>query len=96
MAIVILGGLMTSTLLSLFVLPVLALAVQAAGAALFTCFSQAGSSVKAAYDTLNSMTVLVYFVPYLFMFAAAMILFIAVAGAAPNATTISFAETASA
>jgi glutamate:GABA antiporter len=37
---------------------------------LFALLSQAGTSVKGAYDTLVSMTVITYFIPYLFLFAA--------------------------
>ena len=31
-------------------------------------FSQAGTSVKGAYDMLVSMSVITYFIPYLFLF----------------------------
>jgi glutamate:GABA antiporter len=37
---------------------------------LFGLLSQAGTSVKGAYDMLVSMTVITYFIPYLFLFAA--------------------------
>ena len=37
---------------------------------LFGLLSQAGSSVKGAYDLLVSMAVITYFIPYLFLFAA--------------------------
>jgi amino acid transporter len=37
---------------------------------LFGLLSQAGTSVKGAYDVLVSMTVITYFIPYLFLFAA--------------------------
>jgi amino acid transporter len=37
---------------------------------LFALLSQAGTSVKGAYDMLVSMTVITYFIPYLFLFAA--------------------------
>lgn len=50
--------------------PVVALLVQTLGAAAFIVLGQAGASVKAAYDALVSMAVIVYFVPYLLMFAA--------------------------
>ncbi len=49
--------------------PVFALLVQAAGCALFIAWSQAGSSVQAAYDVLVSTTTVVYFLPYIAMFA---------------------------
>ncbi len=38
--------------------------------ALFIFLGQAGTSVKGAYDVLASMTVIVYFIPYLYVFAA--------------------------
>jgi amino acid transporter len=50
--------------------PYVAFLVQAAGAAVFIVLSQAGASVRGAYDALNSMALIVYFVPYLLMFAA--------------------------
>jgi glutamate:GABA antiporter len=37
---------------------------------LFGLLSQAGTSVKGAYDMLVSMAVITYFIPYLFLFAA--------------------------
>jgi amino acid transporter len=37
---------------------------------LFGLFSQAGTSVKGTYEMLVSMTVITYFIPYLFLFAA--------------------------
>ena len=37
---------------------------------LFIFLGQAGTSVKGAYDVMASMTVIVYFIPYLFVFAA--------------------------
>jgi glutamate:GABA antiporter len=37
---------------------------------LFGLLSQAGTSVKGTYDMLVSMTVITYFIPYLFLFAA--------------------------
>jgi len=37
---------------------------------LFGLLSQAGTSVKGAYDVLVSMAVITYFIPYLFLFAA--------------------------
>ena len=51
--------------------PYWALIVQTVGAALFTLLGQAGSSVRGAYDALNSMALIVSFVPYLVVFAAA-------------------------
>ncbi|MFZ0817073.1 MAG: hypothetical protein WAM78_16230, partial [Candidatus Sulfotelmatobacter sp.] len=38
--------------------------------ALFIFLGQAGTSVKGAYDVLVSMGVIVYFIPYLYLFAA--------------------------
>jgi amino acid transporter len=37
---------------------------------LFGLLSQAGTSVRGAYDTLVSMSIITYFIPYLFLFAA--------------------------
>ncbi|MGA8151604.1 MAG: APC family permease [Terriglobales bacterium] len=37
---------------------------------LFIFLGQAGTSVKGAYDVMASMTVITYFIPYLFVFAA--------------------------
>lgn len=37
---------------------------------LMTVLSQAGTSVRGAYDVLLSMTVITYFIPYLYLFAA--------------------------
>jgi glutamate:GABA antiporter len=51
--------------------PYVGLLVQTAGAAVFVILGQAGTSVRGAYDALNSMALIVYFVPYLIMFAAA-------------------------
>ena len=39
-------------------------------AILFIFLGQAGTSVKGAYDVLVSMTVIIYFIPYLYVFAA--------------------------
>jgi amino acid transporter len=50
--------------------PVLALVVQAAGSALFIVLGQAGTTVKGAYDAMVGMAVIIYFIPYLLMFAA--------------------------
>jgi amino acid transporter len=50
--------------------PVVALLVQAAGTAVFIVLGQAGATVKGAYDVLVGMGVIVYFIPYLLMFAA--------------------------
>jgi glutamate:GABA antiporter len=50
--------------------PVLALVVQAVGSALFIVLGQAGTTVKGAYDAMVGMAVIVYFLPYLLMFAA--------------------------
>lgn len=50
--------------------PWVALLVQFAIGVLFVFMGQAGTSVKGAYDVMVSMTVIVYFIPYLFVFAA--------------------------
>ncbi|MBI1799816.1 MAG: amino acid permease [Candidatus Eisenbacteria bacterium] len=50
--------------------PHVALLAQGAGAALFAVWGQAGTGVKGAYDALVAMTVIAYFVPLLFLFAA--------------------------
>ena len=50
--------------------PYVALLVQSAGAAAFVVLGQAGTNVKGAYDALTSLAVIVYFIPYLIMFAA--------------------------
>jgi amino acid transporter len=50
--------------------PHVSLLLQAAVAALFIFLGQAGTSVKGAYDVLVSMTIIGYFIPYLFMFAS--------------------------
>jgi len=50
--------------------PHVALLVQAAISVFFVVLGQAGSSVRGAYDVLVSMSIISYFVPFLFMFAA--------------------------
>ena len=50
--------------------PYVALLVQAGIAAVFIFAGQAGTSVAGAYNVLVSMSVISYFLPYLFMFAA--------------------------
>jgi amino acid transporter len=50
--------------------PHVSLLLQAAVAALFIFLGQAGTSVKGAYDVLVSMSIIGYFIPYLFMFAS--------------------------
>ena len=50
--------------------PWVALLVQFGIGVLFIFLGQAGTSVKGAYDVMASMTVIVYFIPYLFVFAA--------------------------
>jgi amino acid transporter len=50
--------------------PHVALATQAAAAALVAVLGQAGASVKGAYDALVAMGVITYFIPYLVLFAA--------------------------
>jgi amino acid transporter len=54
--------------------PYVALLVQAAIAALFVFLGQAGTSVHGAYDALVSMGIIAYFIPFLFMFAAMIVL----------------------
>jgi amino acid transporter len=49
--------------------PHVALLVYASVAAAFIFLSQVGTSVQGAYDVLVSMTIIAYFIPYLFMFA---------------------------
>jgi len=50
--------------------PYVSLIGQALIAALFIFLGQAGTSVKGAYDVLVSMSIIAYFIPYVFMFAA--------------------------
>lgn len=50
--------------------PWAALLVQFAIGVLFIFLGQAGTTVKGAYDVMASMTVITYFIPYLFVFAA--------------------------
>jgi amino acid transporter len=52
--------------------PWVALLVQSAIAAVMTLIGQAGATVKTAYDILVSLTVIAYFIPFLFMFASAL------------------------
>jgi amino acid transporter len=54
--------------------PYVALLVQAVIAGFFVCISQAGTSVRGAYDVLVSMGIIAYFIPFLFMFAAMIVL----------------------
>ncbi len=54
--------------------PYVALLVQAIIAGLFVFLSQAGTSVRGAYDALVSMGIIAYFIPFLFMFAAMIVL----------------------
>lgn len=54
--------------------PHVALLVQAAVAGLFIFLGQAGTSVHGAYDALVSMSIIAYFIPFLFMFAAMIVL----------------------
>ncbi|MEX1246326.1 MAG: APC family permease [Thermoanaerobaculia bacterium] len=51
--------------------PWVALAAQALITAVFVFLGQAGTSVRGAYDALVSMTIIWYFIPFLFLFAAA-------------------------
>jgi amino acid transporter len=50
--------------------PYVALLVQAAIAALFIAISQPGTTVHGAYEALVSMSIIAYFIPFLFLFAA--------------------------
>jgi amino acid transporter len=50
--------------------PYVALIVQCACGFLFVFLGQAGTSVKGAYDVLVSLSIITYFFPYLFLFAA--------------------------
>jgi len=54
--------------------PYVALLVQATIAAVFIFLGQARTSVHGAYDALVSMWVTAYFIPFLFMFAAMIVL----------------------
>ena len=54
--------------------PYVALLVQAGIAGLFIFLGQAGTSVRGAYDALVSMGIIAYFIPFLFMFAAMIVL----------------------
>lgn len=51
--------------------PWVALVAQALITAVFVFVGQAGTSVRGAYDALVSMTIIWYFIPFLFLFAAA-------------------------
>lgn len=50
--------------------PAVAILAQSALSALFVLLSQAGTGVKGAYDALVAMSVISYFVPFLFLFAS--------------------------
>lgn len=50
--------------------PYVALIVYGLAGILFGVLSQAGTSVKATYDLLVTMSLITYFIPYLFVFAA--------------------------
>jgi amino acid transporter len=50
--------------------PYIAMAVQAVLAGIFILLGQAGTSVKGAYDFLVGMSVISYFLPFLYMFCA--------------------------
>ncbi len=50
--------------------PWMALLTQAVIGAIFIFLGQAGTSVKGAYDVMAAMTVITYFIPYLYVFAA--------------------------
>ncbi len=51
--------------------PWVALVTQSAITAVFIFLGQAGTSVRGAYDALVSMTIIWYFIPFLFLFSAA-------------------------
>jgi glutamate:GABA antiporter len=51
--------------------PAVAILVQAVLSLAFVLLSQAGTGVKGAYDALVAMSVVAYFIPFLFLFAAA-------------------------
>lgn len=50
--------------------PWMALLVQGAIGVIFIFLGQAGTTVKGAYDVMAAMTVITYFIPYLYVFAA--------------------------
>jgi len=50
--------------------PWVALLMQCVVGVLFIFLGQAGTNVKGAYDVLASMTVITYFIPYLYVFAS--------------------------
>jgi amino acid transporter len=50
--------------------PHVSLLVQAAISAVFVILGQAGTTVRGAYDVLVSMSIVSYFIPFLYMFAA--------------------------
>ncbi len=50
--------------------PAVAILAQSALSLVFVLLSQAGTGVKGAYDALVAMSVVAYFVPFLFLFAA--------------------------
>ena len=50
--------------------PAVAILVQSGLSLVFVLLSQAGTGVKGAYDALVAMSVVAYFVPFLFLFAA--------------------------
>jgi len=54
--------------------PYVALYVQAAFAFGFVLIGQAGTTVRGAYDAVVSMAVITYFIPFLYMFAALVVL----------------------
>jgi len=54
--------------------PYVALLVQAAIAGVFVFLGQAKTSVRGAYEALVSMSIIAYFIPFLFMFAAMIVL----------------------
>jgi amino acid transporter len=51
--------------------PYVAIISYGAAGMLFGLLSQAGTSIRGAYDMLVSMAVITYFIPYLFLFASA-------------------------
>ncbi|HLJ83798.1 MAG TPA: APC family permease [Candidatus Eremiobacteraceae bacterium] len=63
--------------------PVVAILTQAGIAAVFIFLGQGGTTVKGAYDVLVSTTVLITMVPFLFLFASAIKLYVDPSGADP-------------
>jgi amino acid transporter len=54
--------------------PYIAIGLYGLAGMLFAVLSQAGTTVKGAYDILVSMSIITYFIPYLFIFASMILL----------------------